>query len=106
MSAAVTSALPQPEALQAIILSTVDKDGSIPDTREIVYNGSKMASAEEQGAVEGVLKSLWSKEVSRESRPRGQAHRAAILDGHMGAGLDVVRTMLGYDHGDEPLGLR
>jgi hypothetical protein len=104
MSAAATSALPQPEALQAIILSTVDKDGSIPDTREIVYNGSKLASAEEQGAIEGVLKSLWSKEVSRE--PRGQAHRAAILDGHMGAGLDVVRTMLGYDHGDEPLGLR
>ena len=56
-----------PEILQSTILQTLDSDpqGSIDDTRELVYNGVKVGGGgDEQGVVKGVLDSLWSKEVS------------------------------------------
>ena len=53
----------QPEQIQTLILKTLDKDGSIPDTRELELNGAKLASTEDQGAIKAVLDSLWSKEV-------------------------------------------
>lgn len=60
-------ALPPPEVLQATILNTLatNADGGISDTRTLTYNGQELRSGEEQGAVKGVLDSLWSKEVSR-----------------------------------------
>ena len=53
----------QPEQIQTLILQTLDKDGTIPDTRELELNGVKLASTEDQGAIKAVLDSLWSKEV-------------------------------------------
>jgi hypothetical protein len=58
----MASVAPQ-EALQALILRTVDANGSIPDTRLLDSNGSKLASVEDQMAVKAVLDSLGSKEV-------------------------------------------
>ena len=58
--------LPAPEVLQAAILNTLatSAQGEIGDSREIVVNGEKMSSPEQQAVVKGVLDSLWSKEVS------------------------------------------
>lgn len=53
----------QPEQIQTLILQTLDRDGSILDTRELELNGVKLASTEDQGAIKAVLDSLWSKEV-------------------------------------------
>ena len=54
----------QLDQIQALILQTLDRDGSISDTRELELNGSKLASTEDQGAIKSVLDSLMSKEVS------------------------------------------
>lgn len=54
----------QPEQIQSLILQRLDKDGSIPDTRELELGSVKLASGEDQGAIKAVLDSLWSKEVS------------------------------------------
>lgn len=57
-------ATPQADTqIQAIILKTLDRDGSIPDTRELELGGAKLASGEDQNAIKAVLDSLWSKEV-------------------------------------------
>ena len=55
----------QAEQIQAVILQTLDRDGSIPDTRQLQVGpgGAPLASAEDQIAVKAVLDSLWSKEV-------------------------------------------
>ena len=57
---------PSPEALQSHILRTLDasSSGSIPDTRQLEWNGARLQSGEEQGAVKSVLDSLASREVS------------------------------------------
>jgi hypothetical protein len=57
-------ATPQPEQIQALILQTLDRDGTISDTRELELNGVKLASGDDQNAIKAVLDSLWSKEVS------------------------------------------
>lgn len=54
---------PQPEQIQALVLQTLDRDGTIPDSRELELNGVKLASGEDQNAIKAVLDSLWSKEV-------------------------------------------
>jgi len=60
------TALPSPEVVQAFILNTLsaNPNGTIPDSREISYNGRELRTAEEQAVVKGVLSSLVSKEVS------------------------------------------
>ncbi len=62
--------LPQPEALQPYILHSlaISSTGSIPDSRQLEYNGVKLESGEEQGVVKSVLDSLASKEVCPCSR--------------------------------------
>lgn len=51
------------EDIQPIILQTLEASGSIPDSRELAYNGRLLQSADEQGVVRAVLDSLASKEV-------------------------------------------
>ena len=58
-----TPAVPPVEALQSLILSTLDSDGSIPDSRQLRYNGVPLASSDEQAVVKSALDSLWSREV-------------------------------------------
>lgn len=69
------TALPSPEVVQAFILNTLstNPDGTIPDSREISYNGRELRTAEEQAVVKGVLSSLVSKEVS--------LHTVGVWDG-------------------------
>ncbi|OWZ33731.1 phenylalanine-tRNA ligase, alpha subunit [Cryptococcus neoformans c45] len=55
--------LPTPEALQHIILQSLEASGSLSDSRELAYNGRLLQSAEEQGVVRAVLDSLASKEM-------------------------------------------
>jgi hypothetical protein len=59
--------LPNPEALQPLILSLLasSSDGTIPDTRKIEYNGVDLFTSDEQAVVRAALDSLASKEVSR-----------------------------------------
>lgn len=57
----------QAEQIQALVLQTLDRNGAIPDTRELTVNGTTLASGEDQIAVKAVLDSLWSKEVSPSS---------------------------------------
>lgn len=58
--------LPTPEALQSTILNLLDSssNGSIEDSREIEYNGTKLNSVEGQEVVKSTLASLRSKEVN------------------------------------------
>lgn len=63
LPSSVTMPVPTPEALQHIILQNLEASGSIPDSRELAYNGRLLQSVEEQGVVRAVLDSLASKEV-------------------------------------------
>lgn len=58
-----TMPLSTAEDIQPIILQTLEASGSIPDSRELAYNGRLLQSADEQGVVRAVLDSLASKEV-------------------------------------------
>lgn len=63
----MVSTIPPPEVLQSTILLTLDKQGSIADTRELELTppGTLIGpSLEAQNAVKGVLDSLLAKEVS------------------------------------------
>lgn len=62
--------LPTPEALQHIILQSLEASGSLSDSRELAYNGRLLQSAEEQGVVRAVLDSLASKEVRTTNKIR------------------------------------
>lgn len=53
----------QAEQIQALILRTLDRDGTIPDSRELELNGAKLISGDDQTAIKAVLDSLQSKEV-------------------------------------------
>lgn len=56
-------AISQAEQIQALVLQTLDRDGTIPDSRELELNGAKLATGDDQTAIKAVLDSLLSKEV-------------------------------------------
>ena len=58
--------LPPLEALQSYILSTLaaSSSGTVPDSRQLEWNGVHLTTTEQQNAVRGALDSLGSKEVS------------------------------------------
>jgi hypothetical protein len=76
--------LPNPEALQPLILSLLatSSDGTIPDTRKIEYNGVDLFTSDEQAVVRAALDSLASKEVSGSGFGSSDRTRRFLVLGH------------------------
>lgn len=82
----------QYEQIQALVLKTLDTEGTIPDSRELNAQSTNvdLSTPDAQTALKAVLDSLLSKEVSRAGTRDAQRLRADDVDDRVQADHDDI----------------